>query len=49
MAGFPVQLRDSPVEMEPAPLLGQHTAEVFADLLGMDDSDIAGLRDQGVV
>ena len=49
MAGFPVQLRDSQVEMEPAPLLGQHTAEVFAELLGIDDSGIARLRDRGVV
>ena len=35
--------------MEPAPLPGQHTAEVCADLPGMEDSDIARLSYQGVV
>jgi crotonobetainyl-CoA:carnitine CoA-transferase CaiB-like acyl-CoA transferase len=29
--------------------LGEHTAQVFADWLGMSAGDIATLRDEGVV
>ena len=34
---------------EPPPLLGQHTAEVLRERLGMDDEEIARLREQGVI
>lgn len=33
----------------PAPLLGQHTTEVLADVLGMSDREIGDLHDRGVV
>jgi crotonobetainyl-CoA:carnitine CoA-transferase CaiB-like acyl-CoA transferase len=33
----------------PAPLLGQHTDEVLSDVLGMSTSEIAALRDEGVI
>jgi len=33
----------------PASLLGEHTAEVFADWLGMSAADLKSLRDEGVV
>lgn len=33
----------------PAPLLGQHTAEICRDLLGMDDAEIAELTAEGVL
>jgi 2-methylfumaryl-CoA isomerase len=32
-----------------APVLGEHTDEVLADLLGMSDGQIGKLRDRGVV
>jgi 2-methylfumaryl-CoA isomerase len=34
---------------ERAPLLGEHTDEVLAELLGLSDAEIGGLHDRGVV
>jgi benzylsuccinate CoA-transferase BbsF subunit len=33
----------------PAPLLGQHTRQVCAELLGLDDADIDAAVDSGVL
>jgi 2-methylfumaryl-CoA isomerase len=33
----------------PAPLLGEHTDEILADVLGLGDGEIAGLHDEKVV
>ncbi|MDB5731456.1 MAG: CoA-transferase, partial [Variovorax sp.] len=42
--GFPVKLRGTPQQVRyPAPLLGQHTAEVFEEW-GMDPARIEALR-----
>ena len=49
MPGFPVQLGDSPIEMKPAPLLGEHNAEVYKEVLGMNDNDILELEKDGVI
>ncbi|MBV9757025.1 MAG: CoA transferase, partial [Alphaproteobacteria bacterium] len=46
----PVRLSETPVDYRTAPpLLGQHTAEVLGELLGLDAAAIAGLRAKGVV
>ena len=53
----PIKMVNSPVkfsETQPTirsvpPMLGQHTDEVLRDHLGLTDSDIAGLKSQGVV
>lgn len=47
--GAPAKLTQTPWRAEPAPLLGQHTDEVLADLLGLDGGAIADLRSSGVV
>ena len=49
MSGFPVQLQDSPVDMRPAPLLGEHNADVFSELLGLTEDDLVELKKEGVI
>ena len=49
MPGCPVKLSDSPVEFNPAPLLGQHNDEVFAEFLDCDDAAISNLRERQVI
>jgi formyl-CoA transferase len=43
MPGQPIRLSASHVEVVPAPLLGQHTAEVLRDELGLSDQEIAAI------
>ncbi|WNJ98546.1 CaiB/BaiF CoA-transferase family protein [Thalassospiraceae bacterium LMO-JJ14] len=43
MSGTPVSARLAP------PTIGEHTDSVLHDLLGMDDAEIAKLRDEGIV
>lgn len=46
----PLRLSASPVEYRQAPpLLGEHTERVLSDVLGLDTSQIAVLRSQGVI
>jgi crotonobetainyl-CoA:carnitine CoA-transferase CaiB-like acyl-CoA transferase len=53
----PVHLIASPMKMSgtpptyrrPPPMLGQHTEEILKEFLGMDASQVAGLRERGVV
>lgn len=47
--GCPVQLSDSPVDYQPAPLLGEHTIELLHEVLGLDDDAIRALQDEGAV
>ena len=46
----PLKLSATPVRQDlPPPLLGQHTAQVLQEVLGMDAADIQKLRDQQVI
>ncbi len=46
----PLRLSATPVEYRNAPpLLGEHTAQVLAERLGLDAAAIAGLRERGVI
>jgi crotonobetainyl-CoA:carnitine CoA-transferase CaiB-like acyl-CoA transferase len=48
--GSPVQLGGSPCALRlPPPLLGQHTEEILADLLGLSAEEVAALREQDVI
>ena len=49
MPGCAVKLRDSPPVIAPAPLLGQHTAEVFAELFGWGADELADLHADAVI
>jgi formyl-CoA transferase len=47
--GNPIKLSDSPVEVRPSPLFGEHTEEVLRTLLGLNDDDIHAARQQGAI
>ena len=47
---FPVKFSETPVdEMRPAPLFGQHNAEVVMDLLGYSEERFRELEKEGVI
>jgi formyl-CoA transferase len=47
--GCPIELSDSPVQVQRSPLLGEHTAEILSDLCGYEEQRIEELRTAGVV
>ena len=47
--GNPVRLSASPTDIERAPLLGEHSAEVYEELLGLNEAELTRLREAGVV
>jgi crotonobetainyl-CoA:carnitine CoA-transferase CaiB-like acyl-CoA transferase len=50
LVASPIRLSATPVEHRaPPPLLGQHTREVLAELLGLEDREMDALREKGVI
>jgi crotonobetainyl-CoA:carnitine CoA-transferase CaiB-like acyl-CoA transferase len=49
MPAWPVRFDGAPPKAEPAPLLGQHSAGVFGEWLGMSAGDVETLRKEGVI
>ena len=49
LLGYPARLSKSEVEIKPAPLLGQHTAEVLRDDLALPETELAKLMEQGAI
>ena len=49
MPGWPVKMSGSNVPVVPAPLLGQHTKEVYRELLGLSPEDLQRLSSEGVI
>ena len=48
--GNPVKLLDTMPEIsQPAPALGQDNAEVYGELLGLEEEDLEQLRGLGVI
>jgi formyl-CoA transferase len=45
--GCPIKLSDSPVEVVRSPLLGEHTDEILADVLGYSAPEIAAIKGSG--
>ena len=49
MSGWPVRFGGSPPEVKPAPLLGEHGAQVLSEWLSYDAARIADLKNNEVV
>jgi len=49
MAGWPVRFNGKTAPVNPAPLLGQHSAEVLKDWLGMSENQVAALRAEKII
>jgi formyl-CoA transferase len=49
MPSWPVRFDGKPPLLRPAPLLGQHKAEILGEWLGLGADDIAGLERDGVI
>ena len=49
LLGFAPRMSESEVELQAAPLLGQHTKEVLMDDLGIDERNIDELKGDGII
>jgi len=47
--GNPIKLSDSPTEIIPSPLLGEHTDEILKSIVGWSAAEIAAARKDGAV
>ena len=47
--GNPIKLSDSPTEVKPSPLLGEHTDEILKSIVGWSEAEIAAARKEGAV
>lgn len=47
--GCPIKMSDSPVEVERSPLLGEHTSEILADVLGYSPEEVSSIFASGAV
>lgn len=47
--GSPIRLSRSALEVTPAPLLGADNAEVYGELLGFDEIQLAALKEEGII
>ena len=47
--GNPIKVASNDVGIAPPPLLGEHSGEVLGSLLGLDGSEVARLRDSGII
>ncbi len=48
-SGMPASLSETPYEIKPAPMLGEHNEYVFTELLGISDAEFVALVADGVV
>jgi crotonobetainyl-CoA:carnitine CoA-transferase CaiB-like acyl-CoA transferase len=49
MAGWPVRFNGKTAPVNPAPLLGKHSAEVLKDWLGMSEDQVAALQAEKII
>ncbi|MEE9317693.1 MAG: formyl-CoA transferase [Rhodospirillales bacterium] len=47
--GNPIKLSDSPSDVGPSPLLGEHTDEILKDIVGMSDDKIKEAKESGAI
>ena len=47
--GCPIKVDGNDVPVQPPPLLGEHSVEVFGELLGLTAAKVDELRNEGVV
>jgi formyl-CoA transferase len=47
--GNPIKLSDSPTEVKPSPLLGEHTEEILKSIVGWSEAKIAAARKEGAI
>ena len=49
LPGCPIQLSNSPVDVTPSPLLGEHNAEVYREFFDYGEADLARLKEEKII